>query len=252
MAEEKIDPIRPTDDNARALARTLIRTGRFATLATLEPGTGAPFASLVSVATDAGGAPLILTSKLSGHTANLEADPRASLLFYAPGRGDPLAHPRVTVSALGRRIERESAEEAGIRRRFLARQPKVKLYVDFGDFAFWRFDIRGASLNGGFGRAFVLETADLATDLDGADELVAIEESAVEHMNGDHEEALGLYATKLLGGQPGPWRCTGIDPEGLDLAAGEEVLRLPFPERVTTGTGLRKTLADLAARARSG
>ena len=120
MAEANTDPIRPTDDNARALAKDLIRTARFATLATLTPGDGAPFASLVSVATDLDGSPLILTSTLSGHTGNLVADPRASLLFYAPGRGDPLAHPRVSVEARGRRIARDAAESARIRRRFLA------------------------------------------------------------------------------------------------------------------------------------
>ncbi len=41
------------------------------------------------------------------------------------------------------------------------------------------------------------------------------------HMNADHAEAVRLYATKLLGAEDGPWRLTGLDPEGLDLACGD-------------------------------
>lgn len=245
------NPIRPTDDTARRLARTLLRTARFGSLATLAPGGGHPFASLVSLATDIDGTPLILTSKLSGHTTNLEADPRASLLLYAGGRGDPLAHPRITLMARGRRVERESEEGQRVRRRFLARQPKAELYVDFGDFAFWAFDLEGASLNGGFGKAFELTPSDLLLDLSGAAELAEVEPSAVAHMNEDHAEAVMLYATKLAKGREGPWRCTGIDPEGIDLATGDEATRVFFPEPITTAGALRKVLADLAREARA-
>jgi putative heme iron utilization protein len=63
-----------------------------------------------------------------------------------------------------------------------------------------------------------------------------------------------LYATKLLGAQcgagEGSWRVTGLDPDGLDLAQGDTLLRLPFRERVTTARQLREVLADLAKQAR--
>ena len=81
----------------RALAKTLLRATRAGTLGTLDRNTGHPFASLVNVATDVDGSPLILTSRLSTHTANLEADGRASVLLAETGKGDPLAHPRLTV-----------------------------------------------------------------------------------------------------------------------------------------------------------
>ena len=60
---------------------------------------------------------------------------------------------------------------------------------------------------------------------------------AVEHMNADHRDAMGLYATKLLGAAEGDWRCTGCDPEGLDMQEGTDALRLDFPERVTDRHG---------------
>ena len=43
---------------------------------------------------------------------------------------------------------------------------------------------------------------------------------------------------------------TGLDPDGLDLAQGDTLLRLPFRERVTTARQLREVLGDLAKQAR--
>lgn len=249
--EETRPVIRPADEEARSLAKALIRAARSGSLATLEAGSGHPFASLTSVATDIDGAPLILTSRLSGHTANLAADPRCSLLLGQPGKGDPLAHPRITLICAAQSLDRDSDVGGRVRRRFLARHPKAALYVDFPDFAFFRLAPRRASLNGGFGRAYDLSPVDLLTDLADAEELADIEESAVAHMNQDHAEALSLYATKLLGQPEAAWRCAGLDPEGLDLVAGDLAARLPFPERVAEAGGLRRLLKRLAEEARA-
>jgi putative heme iron utilization protein len=240
----------PADFDPKALAKTLLRATRAGTLATLDRNTGHPFASLVNVATDVDGSPLILTSRLATHTANLEADGRASVLLSQHGKGDPLAHPRLTVLGAFACVERESAEEARARRRFLARHPKSELYAGFGDFAFWRMSVVSAHLNGGFARAANLVAGDVLTDLTGADELIAAEAGAVEHMNADHAEATRLYATKLLGEDDGPWRISGLDPDGADLAAGDRTARLAFRERVTSGGALRQVLVALAREAR--
>jgi putative heme iron utilization protein len=89
------------------------------------------------------------------------------------------------------------------------------------------------------------------TDISGARDLLEIEASAVAHMNDDHADAVALYATKLLAATAGPWRVTGLDPDGLDLACGDAVLRLEFSQRVTAAGRLREVLADLAKQARS-
>src|SRR4051794_27412116 len=107
----------PADFEPGTLAKALLRSIRAGTLATLDRNTGHPFASLVNLATDFDGAPLILTSRLSTHTANLEADGRASVLLAETGKGDPLAHPRLTVLGTFARVERESADDARVRRR---------------------------------------------------------------------------------------------------------------------------------------
>jgi putative heme iron utilization protein len=240
----------PEDFDPRALAKALLRATRAGTLGTLDRNTGHPFASLVNVATDIDGSPLILTSRLSTHTANLEHDGRASILLAETGKGDPLAHPRLTVLGTFAQIEKETEEDARVRRRFLARHPKSELYAGFGDFSFWRLTVVSAHLNGGFARAADLTAHDVLTDVSGADELIAAEEGAVAHMNADHAEATKLYATRLLGEDDGPWRISGVDPDGADLSAGDRTARLAFPQRVTSAGALRQILVELAKKAR--
>jgi heme iron utilization protein len=239
------------DFDPKALAKGLLRATRAGALATIDRNTDHPFASLVNVATDVDGAPLILVSRLSTHTANLEVDGRASLLLASSGKGDPLAHPRLTLLGGFTQIAREGGGVQRVRRRFLARHPKSELYAGFADFSFWRLDVASAHLNGGFARAADLKAGDVMTDISGAENLIDAEESAVTHMNGDHAEAVRLYATRLLGAEDGPWRLTGLDPDGLDLARGDLTLRLPFAERVTDAEQLRKVVVDLAKQARA-
>ena len=241
----------PEDFNPIAVAKDLLRSTRAGALATLDRNTGHPFSSLVNVATDADGSPVILVSRLSTHTANIEADPPASGLLASTGKGDPLAYPRLTVLGTFAKLERDTPDSARVQRRFLSRHPKSKLYAGFGDFGFWRLSMVSAHLNGGFARAADLKASDIITPLEGAEEIVEIEESAVEHMNTDHPDAIRLYATKLLGEADGAWQVTGVDPDGLDLALGDRTVRMPFAERVTNGLVLRKTLAECGARARA-
>lgn len=236
-------------DDARQDAKRLLRSIRSGMLATIDRNTGHPFASLVNVATDLDGAPVIFTSRLSAHTANLERDGRASVLLASTGKGDPLTHPRLTLSGAFAPIPHDDPREERLRRRFLARHPKSALYAGFADFSFWRLDTVSVHFNGGFGRAADLLAADVLTELAGADDLIAAEASAVSHMNDDHAVALRLFATRLLGAEDGAWRATGLDPEGLDLALGGEALRLDFPFRVATADALRSVLVALAKMA---
>jgi putative heme iron utilization protein len=70
-------------------------------------------------------------------------------------------------------------------------------------------------------------------------------------MNADHADTMNLYAIKLLGAQPGTWRCTGCDPDGLDMQDGIRTLRLVFPHRITTLAAVREVLKSLADKARA-
>ena len=153
-------PIRPTDDEARALARTLIDEATFAALAVLADTV--PQVTRVALATTPDGAPLTLVSRLSAHTAPLLGGTEVSLLVGEPGdRGDPLTHPRLTLQARPEPIARDDPAFADLADHYVAQRPKAKLYIGFGDFLLVRFDMRSALLNGGFGKAFELTAADL-------------------------------------------------------------------------------------------
>ena len=245
-----LEPIRPTDDTARATARRLLRITAAASLGTLD-AEGFPAVTLTTMATAFDGTPLLLVSGLSAHTRNLKGDARVSLLVAQTGRGDPLAHPRMTVFGRAEILEHDEAERLGIRQRYLAHNQKASLYVGLPDFRFVRIDVARASLNGGFGKAYELVPADLLSDADAAADLAATEADAIAHLNADHAEALELYAERFCRMESGRWRATGLDPEGLNMQAGDQRARLAFPTPVQDSAALRRVLVQLATEARS-
>jgi heme iron utilization protein len=252
MANSKLDP----GPDAAADARNLVRQALKGALATLDrggpdlqrgPPQGHPYASLVTVATDAEGRPLLLLSGLALHTQNLKADPRASLLIDATSlAGDPLAGGRVTV--IGRL---EQAHDLPARMRFLARHPAAVQYADFGDFAFYRLNVERAHFIGGFGRIVSLSAQQMVRPVADASALVGAEADILDHMNADHAHTLALYATKLGGGTAGQWRIVGCDPDGMDLLNGEHAVRVPFDERITTPDASRHAMQRMADKARA-
>lgn len=250
MNEKPKDVLRPTDDEARRLAETLIRSARYGALAVIDPADGSPAASRVATATDTDGAPVILISALSGHTAGLAASNRCSILLGEPGKGDPLAYPRLTLFCDAVRVEEGSADRERIARRYLNRHPKAKLYAGFSDFAFFRLEPLRASLNGGFGKAFALSKSDLVIEDQAVAEIAASEQSAIDHMNSDHLDAIGIYATKIARAPEGRWMMTGIDPDGFDIASGDDSRRIRFDRRLRGSADLRPALVDLVKRHR--
>ncbi|MDB5565734.1 MAG: pyridoxamine 5-phosphate oxidase [Tardiphaga sp.] len=231
------------------VARSLLRRSRQGALATLMSSSGAPYCSLVNLASHPDGSPVLLISRLALHTRNVLADPRVSLMLDERAPGDPLEGARIMLAG--------TAEEAGesdvlsLRQRYLRVHPTAEVFVDFKDFSFFRIRPSGAHLVAGFGRIVDLAPERFLTDLTGAEGLLEAEEGAVAHMNADHLDALKLYATKLLGAAPGEWICTGCDPDGLDLQADTRVLRLDFPRRIVTPSALRQVLRELAEKARA-
>jgi putative heme iron utilization protein len=232
--------------DALLAAKKLLREGRSGALATLMPGSGDPYCSLVNVAPAISGAPLLLLSTLALHTKNMLADTRVSLMLDERKDGDPLEGARVmlmgTVAATG---------EVAARTAYLRRHPEAEMFAGFGDFAFYRVKIKRAHLVAGFGRIVDLTPQDILTDMSDATPLLEAEGEAIAHMNADYTGACRLYATKLLSAPDGNWVCVGIDPEGIELQNGRVALRLPFPQRVTAPGPLRVVLKQLAEQARA-
>lgn len=237
----------PADFDPVAMARTVLRTARIAALATLDPKSGFPLATLTNIATDMDGSPLFLASQLSLHTRNIEADPRLSLLVSSLGKGDPLAN-SARLSVVG---EARRCQDGDARRRFLARHPKAKLYADFPDFALYRVSVQGLHPNGGFARAGAISPREVLLDPVACATLIAAEEDELARLNGDHAAALGLCATRLLGLPAGRWKATGLDPEGLDLMKGDQTARIVFSRPAADRPSLQRAMAESIERART-
>ena len=225
---DKPSVLRETDDVARKQARVLLRSARYVALAVIDPQTGFPAVSRVVLGTDVDGVPVILVSGLSAHTKALDADPRCSLMAGEPGKGDPLAHPRLTVQCLAERIGRDDPAHDRLRTRFLNRHPKTQLYIDFPDFGFFRLQPQTASLNGGFGRAYVMPGDDLVIRFGDSPIWVDTTNQTLQDLALAVPDAATYIALHLYGVETGNWRFCGIDMGGMDLICGETLLRHEF------------------------
>jgi heme iron utilization protein len=237
------------DFDAGRLARSLLRRSRQGALATLMAGSGDPYCSLVNVASHPDGSPILLISRLALHTRNLLGDARVSLMLDERAEGVPLEGARIMLA--GRAEQAADPDLEMVRRRYLSAHPSAEAFVNFTDFSFFRIRPSGTHLVAGFGRIVDLKPEQFLTDVSDAGALLEAEQGAIDHMHADHRDATSLYATKLLGAEPADWRCTGCDPDGIDLQAGAKTLRLDFPERITGPGELRKVLVKLAEEARA-
>jgi len=237
------------DFNPNALAKSLLRRSRQGALATLMAGRGDPYCSLVNIASHPDGSPILLISRLAVHTKNLLADARVSLMLDERSAGDPLEGARIMLS--GRAEEASSNDLALLRRRYLNVHPSAEAFVDFKDFSFFLIRPTGTHLVAGFGRIVDLKPEQFLTVTGDAMALLDAEAGAVEHINADHRDTMNLYATRLLSAESADWRCTGCDPEGIDLQAGSITLRLDFPRRIVTPAALRQVLKQFADQARA-
>src|SRR6478752_8635532 len=166
--------MQPTPDfDAAKLARSLLRRSRQGALATLMPGTGDPYCSLVNVASDPAAAPILLISRLAVHTKNILADSRVSLMLDERVTGDPLEGARIMLA--GRAEPASDDDKPVLRRRYLNAHPSAEAFVEFNDFSFFRIRPSGAHLVAGFGRIVDLAPARFLTDLTDAASLLQAE-----------------------------------------------------------------------------
>jgi heme iron utilization protein len=213
-------------------ARTLVANGNRGVLSTvaLDPA-GYPFGSVATYAIDKAGRPIVFVSTMAEHTRNAAADARASLIVTEPfpEGSDPLAAGRVTL--VGDLLEVQDDERQTVRDTYLAANPASSYYIDFGDFSFWRLEVRSVR--------YVGEPA------------VGI----LEHMNADHADSLVLMA-RALGGRSDATEAvmTAVDRYGFDVvvsgAAGRAALRFGFDEPVATPAAVRPAMIRLVERAR--
>ena len=224
-------------------ARELLRGASYGALASLDRVDGTPMATLVAVANDRDGSPLMLLSDLAEHSKNLAADPRASLLIDATmGLEERLTGSRLTVAG-----KVEAAAGDGPAGRYRLRHPGSAMLGGFADFRLYRLAVERAHQVAGFGRIDRIDGADLLVETALVADLAALEEGAIAHMHADHAEALGTIA----GARPGETaRLAGIDADGVDLLVDGRPRRADFARRLSKSSELRAAMADLTAAAR--
>lgn len=201
-------------------------------------GDGRPYVSLVLLAWDFDGAPLLLLSDLAEHSRNLARDPRLAVLIDGTGGlADPLTGPRA--SLIGRAA---AIRDARVLARFLARHPSAEAYAGFADFKLYRVALERAHFVAGFGRILWIEAKDLVLAGDFS-ALAGAEGAILAAMNGDRPGEI----ERILGRGP-DWRMTGLDPEGADFRRAGETARVEFASTVRDGEAARSELAGLARR----
>jgi len=157
----KTDPLRPTDDDARALARSILETARMAALASLQAD-GTPLATRIGFVLSEQGHALSLVSDLAAHTSALRHSPACSLLLgEAEAKGNPLTHPRLSLQGRAVLIPHGDPAHKEMAAQYLRGHPKAKLYIGFADFSIVRFTISHGLLNAGFGKAYRLTPEDM-------------------------------------------------------------------------------------------
>lgn len=238
--------------------RTLVAGTNRGTLSTvcLDPA-GYPFGSVATYALDGRGRPILFVSTMAEHTRNARSDPRASLIVadVVPAGSDPLAAARATL--IGDLGEVTGDERSEVRDTYLAANPASAYYIDFGDFSFWRLEVRSIRYVGGYGRMSWVESSDYAT---AEPDPLAGEVAAgiIGHMNTDHADSLTLMARVLAARTTATSAVmTGVDRYGLDLiatlgdAAGREAVRIGFGHRLDHPDEVRPEMVRLVAAARA-
>lgn len=215
--------------DAKEMVRRIVRSAATAALGTLTTE-GGPFVTLVTVATDIDGAPLVLLSGLAAHTRHLARDGRASLLMQPPADEgkDPLTGARVTVLGSFQPVARDEASHARLLGRFLARHPEAEGYAGFDDFSMHRLMVDGIHLVAGFGRIARLSATDILVPAAQAAVFAAAEPSLLRDLYWD----------------TGGHRLVAVDPDGVDIM-DEGVRRRSFRRRANDPGEVPDLLAEI-------
>lgn len=235
-------------------ARTLMHSGRIGSLSTLSrKQPGFPFGSMMPYGLDEEGRPMFLISTMAMHTQNVQADPRASLFVTEPDTsGDPLGSSRVTL--IGNVTRVPQAELATARTVYLAGYPDSKYWVDFEDFSFYRMDVLDVYYVGGFGVMGWVAASDYAQAQ--ADPLLEHKSDIIQHMNGDHKDALILLAKQYAGIEAQEAGLTSIDRLGFYLRLktqdGMKRARIAFLREVSDSAQAREAFIEMVRHARQG
>ncbi len=220
-----------------------------------------PYSTFTMTAFDYDLSPIVLLSDLSEHTTNVKHQNLVSLMLCEERRlysffpqfendtfdyEDPMSRPRITLIGNLKKTENDNHK-----RRFLLRHPASKLYSGFSDMNFFKLDVIGAHLVGGFASVKWFSREDLI--FKDAINYENYESSVISHMNESHQESIDLYISKLIKipkSEPKKnWKLIGIDPEGFDLRFKDKIARYFFEKEIADAKKLRGLFVGLHKKA---
>jgi hypothetical protein len=225
-------------DEARRLLRRY-RAGVISTHSASHPGF--PYGSALPFCTDQRGRIVVLISHLAEHTRNVDRDARVSFAVSPPGP-DLQTQPRLTVLGEALRMD-----DQGLSQRYLRLFPEGREYLAIGGFHFYAVEPGHARFIAGFGSLHWIEgNSLLARPLPIAEAEVDI----IEHMNTDHAGSLLDYCRHVHGVEARSAQMAGIDCDGFDVRADENLLRFEFGALVENAKQAREQLVALSRAAR--
>ena len=235
--EINLDEARPIQ--AVRVARTLLRTNRVTSLATLDPS-GYPYSTVTNLIVEPDGVPVIFMTGLAVHARNIAVDPRVSITV-TDSTIDVMTAARLTLSGSAEAVPADKTST--LKARYIDRFPKAKLYLSLPDALLYRIKTEAVQLNGGPAQnANAVMPEDLLTDLEPAAALMAEAHALVASLNKD---GLATRLAAASGADPGCWRVSSIDPEGIDLSTATELARLWFTDPVMTHRDFSAAVAGL-------
>ncbi|PKO25931.1 MAG: pyridoxamine 5'-phosphate oxidase [Betaproteobacteria bacterium HGW-Betaproteobacteria-8] len=226
-------------------ARLFLRSTRSGILSTNSVKfAGYPFGSVAPFMLDHDGQPLLLISTIAEHTKNIIADCKVSLLVFV-GAEDLQANARLTL--LGEAEQTDKNDEL-LKTRYLRYFPAAEQYFAMHDFYFYRLQIQHARYIAGFGNMGWMDGSAFRSP---RTPLIAQEADIIEHMNTDHQENLKNYCRHFHGICPDNARMVGIDTDGFDLRADQQILRFNFEQPIHDAVDARAALVEMAKVSRT-
>ncbi len=209
-------------------ARRMLRAHRYGALCTLSKKLdGYPFGSITPYLMDHDGSVLILISALAEHTKNIRHDPRVRLIAH--DQKDPHIQAQGRVTVTGNAELEPDRNQAGLR--YLRYFPEAQTYFSMHDFAFYRIRPLAIRYIGGFGKIHWINMENYAVSQ--VLKFARQEQRLLAEMNTGQQDVLQQLLQKRNGVEARDVRAIGLDCDGIDVQADEQIWRLNFPAAIT-------------------
>merc|ERR1712151_1429138 len=204
---------------------------------------------------DEDGCPLFLFSGMSSHTQDILVNPKCSVTV-ASKEFKGAADGRVNLMGTCNLLKGEE-RIARARELYLAKHPNSAIWIDFGDFNWFKLDVEKIRFVGGFARAGPVEAAEYKKAK--PDPVAAFSGPVAKHMNDDHRSAIlamaktvpGIGEDKLIDGE-----ITSMDSLGMYIKVEREggvpkqfKFRLPFPRKAEERKDVKVLIMEMTQTA---